>query len=146
MASRATGGDFYEGAMRGAFVYLYNDLSMKESFRMLWEKITNGEIGSDAIEGLEGGVEGYRSIMNNKNGNVPLGIRVWLRGVMTLTEMGATTGLSGWKSMTYDMISGAYFDTFQTSRNALIGYYIKAYTNDLVGVPYYENSLNPYKF
>ena len=63
MASRATGGDFYEGAMRGAFVYLYNDLSMKESFRMLWKKMTNGEIGSDAIEGVIGGAKGLHQIM-----------------------------------------------------------------------------------
>ena len=62
------------------------------------------------------------------------------------TEMGATAGLSGWKSMTYDMVSGAYFDTFQTSGNALAGFYIKAYINDLTGVSYKDNSLNPYKF
>ena len=60
--------------------------------------------------------------------------------------MGATAGLSGKASMAYDMISGAYFYTFQTSRNALIGYYVKAYVNDLTGVYYKNNSLNPYKF
>ena len=43
--------------------------------------------------------------------------------------MGATVGLSGWKAMTYDMVSGAYFDTFQTSYNALSGFYLKAYVN-----------------
>jgi hypothetical protein len=48
--------------------------------------------------------------------------------------------------MTYDMVSGAYFDTFQISRDALMGFYIKAYVNDLTGVPYEDNSLNPYKF
>ena len=82
----------------------------------------------------------------NTNKNVPLGIRIWLKSTLTITEMGLTAGLSGWQSTSYDMISGAYFDTFQTSTNALAGFYIKAYINDLIGVSYHKNSLNPYKF
>ena len=146
--SKLTGGKFANGAVSGAFVHLFNaeGLTLKQSLSKLWSKITDGTIANDISRGFEGGLNGYRTIRDNSNGNVPLGIRWWLKGTLTVTEMGATAGLSGWKSMAYDMVSGAYFDTFQTSRNALIGYYIKAYTNDLVGVPYYENSLNPYKF
>jgi len=109
-------------------------------------EIVDGTIAQDIKQGFIGGYGGYRTIMDNSNGKVPLGVRYMLKGVLTVTEMGATTGLSGWQSISYDIVSGAYFDTFQTSGNALAGFYIKVYVNDLTGVSYQDNSLNPYKF
>ena len=146
------------GAFSGAFVYLFNHyitwkqvLGLRGGFGKVVDGLSKGingvynkrgQILEDARKGFKGYLEGYRNVRDN----APIGIRLWLKGTLTITEMGATAGLSGWKAMTYDMVSGAYFDTFQTSRDALIGFYIKAYIDDLRGVPYYQNSLNPYKF
>jgi hypothetical protein len=147
-ASLLGGGKFANGAFSGAFVYLFNhNFSLKRIYKGLWKGMRGvynkrGQILEDAGNGFKGYLNGYRDVRDN----APIGIRLWLRGTLTITEMGATAGLSGTTKIVYDMFSGAYSDTIITSEYGLSGYIIHGYYNDLIGVPYYKNNFNPYSF
>ncbi len=147
-ASLLGGGKFANGAFSGAFVYLFNhNFSLKRIYKGLWKGMRGvynkrGQILEDAGNGFKGYLNGYRDVRDN----APIGIRLWLRGTLTITEMGATAGLSGWKAIAYDMVSGAYFDTIQVNKYNLMGYYIKGYVDTLSGTYYKNISLNPYNY
>jgi hypothetical protein len=65
LASEATGGDFTEGAMRAAFVHLYNDLSLKQSLKKLWAR--KGEISNSTSKGFSGlRNKGFSRLYENK--------------------------------------------------------------------------------
>jgi len=86
-------------------------------------EIVDGTIAQDIKQGFAGGLNGYRKVRDN----APLGVRLWLRGIMTVTETFATVGLSKELTIVYDMFSGAYSDTIITSRYGIYGYVINAY-------------------
>ena len=109
----------------------------------LWGKVTDGTIGNDIVQGLEGGLNGYRQVRDH----APLGVRIWLKTTMTVTEMGMTAGLSGIKAVSYDLVSGAFFDTAPVTKASLAGFYSRTYVDKSLGTePVYLNDLNPYKF
>ncbi len=56
-ASVLGGGKFANGAMSAAFVFMFNHMSMKESFKKLLRKLRDGTIKNDAIKGLKGGLQ-----------------------------------------------------------------------------------------
>jgi len=65
---------------------------------------------------------------------------------MTITELGATAGTSGILKVGYDLTSGAFFDTYQTSGTALTGFYLRKYIDYSLGTdPVTLEGLNPYK-
>ncbi len=142
------GGKFANGAMSGAFVHLFNaegifrkiTKGLGKSLSKLWKR--KGEIGSNIIQGFKGGFRGYRNVRDN----APWYARLMLKMGITGIEEGATGGLSGWSKISFDMFSGAYLDSFPTSRYSLSGFYLKAYTDDLRGVHYKNINLNPLDF
>ena len=140
------GGKFANGAMSAAFVHLFNQEqwykladAMKKMPHLLWGIIKKGP---KTFYGF------WTKMLPDtiSNEKIPFGLRVGLKGITTATEIGATYGLSGRVQVAYDMFSGAFFSTYQTSINGFAGFYIKAYINDLRGVYYKDNSLNPYGF
>lgn len=82
------------------------------------------EIGSDVQRALSGGLNEYRDVRDN----APLPIRYGLQGIMTITEMGVTSGLNTPIAITYDFISGMYFDTSPlASKSSISGFYTGVY-------------------
>ncbi len=138
--SELGGGKFANGAMGSAFQYLLNDMTFKQSMKKLWNR--KGEIWSDAGEALKGGLRGYRNVRDN----APSPIKIWLRGTLTVTEMGLTAGLSGLSAISYDVASGALLDTYQVTGSALLGFYSKTYVDLSLGTePVSMKDLNPYQ-
>jgi hypothetical protein len=142
-ASELGGGKFANGALGSVFQYMFNDMaSFKKSMSQLGTKLTDGTITGDIGQGFEGGLEGYREVRDS----APIGIRLWLKGLSTATEMGATAGLSSAYAVGYDMISGAYFDSYQTTKASLGGFYLKMYIDKSLGTdPVTLQDFNPYK-
>ncbi len=140
------GGKFANGAMSAAFVHLFNQEQ--------WYKLADAmkkmpNLLGDFFKKVPKTFYNFWTKMlpdTISNEKIPLGLRVGLKGVATVTEMGATAGLPERVAMVYDMFSGAFFSTYQTSIYGFAGFYIKAYINDLRGVYYKDNSLNPYGF
>ena len=60
--SQHTSGKFANGAITGAFIHMFNSLSMKQSFQKLWNR--KAEIGRDIIQGVKGGTQGIDKLMN----------------------------------------------------------------------------------
>ncbi len=134
-ASAIGGGKFSNGAMGSAFQYLFNDLSFKQSMQKLWGKITDGTIASDIKEGAIGGLNGYREVRDN----APSPIKVWLQGIMTITELGLGAGLLSGISHIYDFTSGMFFDTSPIASPAgLAGFYTRQYFDAFYGDENYE--------
>jgi len=61
IVSKASGGSFERGAVTAGVVFLYNDLSMAQSFKKLWKKIVNGDIANDVNTAIKvGGKEMWK--------------------------------------------------------------------------------------
>ena len=142
--SQITGGKFANGAFSGAFRFMFNEWYHKfgKSLTKLWNR--KGEIGEDVVQGLEGGLEGYRNVRNN----APAPIKLWLQGVMTATEMGLTSGFVKGVSEVYDFASGMFFDTTPlASKSSIVGFYSKQYIDAFYGSDNYElRNLIPFNF
>ena len=112
-------------------MHLFNaeGLTIKQTFKKLWTKIVDGTIAQDIKQGFIGGYRGYRTIMDNSNGKVPLGVRYMLKGVLTVTEMGATKGFVEGIDTIYNMSSGFLLDTVPTNIYGYVGYYSRQYTD-----------------
>ena len=126
MASQATGGDFYEGAMRAAFVHLYNGEydTLGKALKGLWNK--KGEIMSDAGKGFKGGLEGYRDVRDNS----PWYARYLLKIGMTAVELGATKWIKDPALYIYTNVTSAiYLDTIPLNRIAIPASYIHDYSS-----------------
>ena len=59
LASDATGGDFYEGAMSAAFVHLYNELHWDKEFDDAMDKILDTDIGIKIVSALDDSKKDY---------------------------------------------------------------------------------------
>jgi hypothetical protein len=112
-ASELGGGKFANGAMAGAFVHMFNAEGgfregIKKSLNTVWGKLTDGTIGRDALQGLKGGLEGYREVRDNS----PWYARGMLKAGMTAVELGATRWISDPVTYIYvNVSSGVYLDT-----------------------------------
>ena len=140
--ARLGGGKFANGALSAAFYHLFNGEynTLWKALKHLWQ--IRGKIKNDAIRGLKGGWQGYKDVRDNS----PWYTRLMLKIGITGFEEGVTAGLAGWSRISFDMFSGAYLDSFPTSRYSIMGFYIKAYMDDLRGVYYKKIKLNPFDF
>jgi len=133
--SEIGGGKFANGAMGSAFQYLYNDsiLNVGKSISKLWSK--KGEIADDIVQGVKGGLQGYRDVRDNAPGP----IKLWLQGTMTITEFGLGLGMANGVNQVYDFTSGMFFDTSPIASGAgLSGFYTRQYIDAFYGNENYE--------
>jgi len=124
------GGKFANGAVSGAFVHMFNaeGLTMKQSFSKLWSKITDGTIMNDAGKGLRGGLDAYRAVRDNRNGNVPLIARGMLRVSITSVELGLTSWIKDPLLYIYvNVNSGFLLDTIPLNRIAIPANLVSGY-------------------
>jgi len=163
--SKASGGDFYQGAMRALVVYLYNDLTFKQTMHKLWRKLTDGTIANNVSKAVDIGYkesakmaprvakfmvfqgEEYNSVMQSKT--APWYAKLMLQASVTLIEDGLTAGISDAElKMAYDMFSGFFAPTAPKSWAGFAGYYERQYYEAFINdrSNFYLEDLIPYEF
>ena len=76
---------------------------------------------SDAGQGLKGGLQGYRDVMNEKNPKQPKFVNDMVRTGITAIETGATAGFGFIATIYTQHLSGFYSDAYSfTNRVGII--------------------------
>jgi len=142
IASEASGGDFYEGAMQAAFVYLFNDvwadsiaerraLGNREDSK-LFKKVAK-RLDKDMLEPMRKIKKGTVKIYNGLSRDIPASYNnapKWVQittidVALTIIELGPSSVIKAYSNLGdvgYSLYSGHEFITWPTNRYGWLGW------------------------
>jgi len=146
--------------MSAMVVYLWNNLTLKESFAKLWNKIVDGTIANDISQAVTVGRkemfemapralkfmvfqgEEYNTLMNS---DMPVGLKRMLQVSITMIELGGSKIIKdGELLMGFEILSGYFAPTIPNSWAGFGGYYFRQYTDAFFVLPAKGESYNIY--